>query len=581
MPRKTKYRIRRQKKNKTKRRINKLIRGKTYKKLYNNRRFTGGIGMRQAARAAATAAAAAGLAYFYRGAPVSEVIVSDAPVYDAPVYKSPISDALPPPIPRSPPSPRFPQKPTLSPRPIYSSSPAPPPLTSASPRSSLSLYPPAPPPPPRPPCAFPSTPPWPMPPSLSLLYSSPLQYSSLLKKAQINKDKAGAEKVTDIIAPDYSLINSTHLLGEPPRWVVEKAKTNLAPDRSDELLILPRILPNIDGVDWTVIMSKLRTFYEYLGQTLGPYEVHLIMTPPDPKESDRIVREAHDKITKDTIDGNYIPIIETLKKCGTAICHIYEAKNGKKRYFVNIDIAYFYKYYFQTAYFNNLSNEDKEQYILYHLEYYMAHEYYHVFQQQHISPLLFSRGFGAEDIWARWGNNTEVASGEEQPHAISRWWIESFATIMPYFLGKSEPDDKGMKERVKNAIKIIISNKTLTQEEFSDRMMYKYRDHGYLMADPDRQDWAFLAAACMAQRKSWNYLLGGHFYKDFQRIKSDTPIKKNGETVYVPDADNIWLHNFGMTQKDFLHSIFDLVRSGEITVDSLRDVLPGGANWSI
>ena len=107
-----------------------------------------------------------------------------------------------------------------------------------------------------------------------------------------------------------------------------------------------------------------------------------------------------------------------------------------------------------------------------------------------------------------------------------------------------------------------------------------YTDYGYLFHDY-RQDWAFLAAAYMAQQTSWDYLLGGHFYKDFQRIRPDTPIEKNGETVYVPDTDNIWLHNFGMTQKDFLHNIFNIVRSGEISVESLRDVLPGGKEWYI
>ena len=538
MPRKTKYRIRRQK-NKTKRRINKFFRGKTYKKLYNNRRFTGGMMRAKLAAAAAAAATGVGVADF-RGAPVSNAPISYAPNYDAPFTNTPIpqsrSHTRPSP-PRSPPS---------------------------------LFYPPLPSPPPRTRSRLPSL----------------MEKHLNLTETQINRDENGNEKITDIIAPDYSQTTSPDLLDKPPTEVVEKAQQNLAPNRSEDLIIFPEKYPSIDGVNWATIMPKLLKFYEYLGETFGKYEVHLIMTTDDPEESDRIVREAHDKIKKDTIDGYYIPSIQKLKECGTAICHIYEAKNGKKRYFVNIDIAYLYEFFFQTTYFNNLSNEDKEQYILYYIEYYMAHEYYHVFQQQHISPLLFSDGFGAEDIWEFWGNNTERTSGEEQPHAISRWWTESFATIMPYFLGRSEPHDKGMLERVKNAIRNITSDTTLTAKEFSDRMMYRFTKDGYLMSDPDRQDWAFLAAAYMAQqisssRGAWNYLLAGHFYKDFQRIESTTEIKKNGRPIKVPDADKIWLHNFGMTQKDFLHNIFNLVKSGEITVESLMDVLPGGKEWYI
>lgn len=332
----------------------------------------------------------------------------------------------------------------------------------------------------------------------------------------------------------------------------------------------------------------MKDFYEYLGQTFGKYEVHLMMTTTDPGESDRIRRTVIDRIEQDInleVDGTGVPALENLQRdCKIGVCHKYEAKNGKIRYLVNIDIGLFYNAIEKNYYFNEMSNEDKEEFILSSLCYFMAHEYYHVFQNHLMSPVIDSNGFGAEDKLARWGKDKEMTSGEKQPHAISRWWLESFATIIHYFLGASEPYDKGMLERVKNAITKIKSNKTLTKEEFSNRMMYS-SDYGYLFKD-DRQDWAFLAAACMAQQTSlsrgaWNYLLAGHFYKDFQRIRSDTPIKKDGETVYVPDTDNIWLHNFGKTQKAFLHSIFHQVRNEKITVNSLSDFLPGGKNWHI
>ena len=532
MQRKTKYRIRRQKKNKTKRRINKLFRGKTYKKLYNNRRFTGGM-MRASSTPSAEVLASAialgttALVNHYRNATAAAnqyrtvSVVGDGTgfSYTPTSLNALVTDPSPYPIP-------------------------PPPQESPHPRSlsHIPLSPPYPPP-------YPPPPPSPSPPPL---------------------------------LSDYSQITSDYLLDKPPTKVVEKAQQNLAPTLSKDLIILPKIFPSIDGVDWTTIIPKLLDFYELLGQTLGPYEVHLIMTTTDRRESNRIRREVIARIEKDRntdIAGNLPPGFKNLKRdCKIGVCHSYEAKNGKIRYLVNIDIGEFYRGIKKDYYFNNLSNEDKEEFIIRSLRYFMAHEYYHIFQLQLKSPVIEPNGLGAEDSRARWGNDTKMTSGEKQPHAISRWWTESFATIMPFFLGASLPKEKGMLERVKNAIENITSNTTLTKEDFSYRMMYT--DKGYLFHD-DRQDWAFLAAAYMAQQTSWDYLLGGHFYKDFQRIRPDTPIEKNGETVYVPDTDNIWLHNFGMTQKDFLHNIFNLVRSGEITVESLRDVLPGGKEWYI
>ena len=338
-------------------------------------------------------------------------------------------------------------------------------------------------------------------------------------------------------------------------------------------------------------MPKLLKFYEYLGQILGPYEVHFIMTTDDPRESNRIRREVIARIEKDRntdIADNLPPGFKNLRKdCKIGVCHKYEAKNGKIRYLMNIDIGEFYRGIKEDYYFNKLSNEDKEEYIIRSLRYFMAHEYYHIFQLQLKSPVIDPNGLGAEDTKHFWGNNTKMTSGEKQPHAISRWWTEGFATIWPFFQGASLPKEKGMLERVKNAIINITSNTTLTKEEFSDRMMYT--DKGYLMSDYNRQDWAFLAAACMAQQTSavgpeqtsWNFLLSGHFYKDFERLRSDTLIKKDEEIVYVPNTDNIWLHNFGKTQKEFLHSIFDQVRAGIITTESLMDFLPGGKEWYI
>lgn len=212
MPRKTN-----KQKNKTKRRINKFFRGKTYKKLYNNRRFIGGMrrassAPRRASRAPSeefivtALALAAAAAHQYRDARVSNAPISS---YTLPSLNALVTDPYP------SPSPPLPQESTLSPHPRS--------LTHA--RRS----------PPRPPPHSPS----PLPLLSDIIHHWFMQKYLHLKNAQINRDENGDKKVTDIITTDYSPKKSTHLLHKPPIWMVEKAQQNLAPDLREDLIIFP------------------------------------------------------------------------------------------------------------------------------------------------------------------------------------------------------------------------------------------------------------------------------------------------------------------------------------------------------
>ena len=300
---------------------------------------------------------------------------------------------------------------------------------------------------------------------------------------------------------------------------------------------------------------------------------------PYSEVSRRISNSTHEQMNKDWkigLNGEKSPFL-LVEEC-TGLCSNYETKAGKKRFFMNIDIAGLEYDFITGPDFKKWPEKDKLEYILTHIFAYMAHEYTHVFQFQCISPTTLAgysteQRFGAEEIYGM---------GERYPNAISRWITESFATILPYFMGISFPYDKGMKLRVEDAIKNIlkdIKDTSLTEQEFSDRLMYRETKYGYVMNE--RPDWTYLAAAVMASKTSWQYLLAGFFYKDFQRIPSDTEVDFRGQNVLVPNTDKVWLHNFNMTQENFLKHIFTEVKAHRITVKSLTPWLPGGKYWHI
>jgi hypothetical protein len=297
---------------------------------------------------------------------------------------------------------------------------------------------------------------------------------------------------------------------------------------------------------------------------------------PYSEVSRRISDSTHEQMNKDWeigFNGNKSPFL-LVEEC-TGLCSVYETNAGKKRFFMNIDIAGLEYDIITGPDFKKWPEKDKLEYILTHIFAYMAHEYTHVFQFQCISPTTLAAysmkpRFGAEEIYGM---------DERYPNAISRWFTESFAYILPYFMGISFPYDKGMKLRVEHAIENILKDTSLTEQEFSDTLMYRDTVYGYVMSK--RPDWTYLAAAVMASQKSWQYLLAGFFYKDFQRVPSDTEVDFNGQPVLVPNADKVWLHNFDMTQEDFLKNIFTEVKARNITVESLAPWLPGGRYWHI
>jgi hypothetical protein len=300
---------------------------------------------------------------------------------------------------------------------------------------------------------------------------------------------------------------------------------------------------------------------------------------PYSEVSRRISNSTHEQMNEDWkigLNGEKSPFL-LVEEC-TGLCSNYETTAGKKRFFMNIDIAGLEYDFITGPDFKKWPAQDKREYILAHIFAYMAHEYTHVFQFQCISPTTLpgystEQRFGAEEIYGM---------GERYPNAISRWVTESFATILPYFMGFSFPYDKGMKLRVEDAIKNIlkdIKDTSLTEQEFSDRLMYRETKYRYVMNE--RPDWTYLAAAVMASKTSWQYLLAGFFYKDYQRIPSDTEVDFRGQNVSVPNADKVWLHNFNMTQENFLKHIFTEVKAHNITVKSLTPWLPGGKYWHI
>lgn len=151
----------------------------------------------------------------------------------------------------------------------------------------------------------------------------------------------------------------------------------------------------------------------------------------------------------------------------------------------------------------------------------------------------------------------ESSLGERSPNAISRWWIESFATILPYFLGFSF-EGFNVEGQIVQSITEIKNNNPTTSQEFADRMMY-VQPYGYLT----KHYWSFLAAAYMAKLTSWKYILVD-FYYDFQRVPSNTRAtasNNNNDIYYVPDLDKLFLHNFGKTEENFLKDLYTLIKN--------------------
>jgi hypothetical protein len=223
-----------------------------------------------------------------------------------------------------------------------------------------------------------------------------------------------------------------------------------------------------------------------------------------------------------------------------------------------------------SSWFINSSSDYKKTWLRNEIYSFISHEYTHVFQDQIIEPIpsLLKPRWRAEESYL----------GERSPGAISRWWLESFAVILPLFMGLY--DRFNLLGDINSAFNLIKNTQTLTVQEFSDRMMYR-SPYGYL---PGTQYHvcSYLTAAYMAKLTSWKNILVDWYY-DFQRVPENNivPGPNNQGTILVPNLDNVFLHHFGKTEEDFLQDVFTKVRNNVITLNYLSNVLPGGANFGI
>ena len=288
--------------------------------------------------------------------------------------------------------------------------------------------------------------------------------------------------------------------------------------------------------------------------------------------TDRVNNEALAIIANDWkigFDGNTTPNQSLrVEECG-GVCLQYITKNNKLRNYMTMNITGMGEDILNTSGFNSQSSDYKKQWFRNEIYASISHEYTHVFQHQIIEPIVPGRWYG-----------DEIYTNERSPNAISRWWLECFATLLPYFMGFNSNVSNGfnIQSKITDAINKIKNNQSLTATEFSDRMMYE-NPYGYFPAS-ENMVWSFLAAAYMAKLTSWKYVLVD-FYYDFQRVPSNTQYLYNQQIIYVPDLDKLFQHNFGKTEQVFLQDIFRDVRNGTITMDYLSSVLPNGSNFSI
>ena len=172
----------------------------------------------------------------------------------------------------------------------------------------------------------------------------------------------------------------------------------------------------------------------------------------------------------------------------------------------------------------------------------IAHEYCHVVQDHLIKPSLPVRWFGEEYGFA-----------EEAPNVISRWWMEAACTILPQIMGDLVHPIH-LQADIRQSLRDIRNN--VSADEFAHRQVYTDDVHyyGYL----SRFHWGMLSLSYMAKLTSWKYVLVDWNY-DFQRVRSDTPFTRNGQTFLLPNLDDLFYHNFGKSEIEFLKDLRNLV----------------------
>lgn len=288
---------------------------------------------------------------------------------------------------------------------------------------------------------------------------------------------------------------------------------------------------------------------------------------PSSPGTDRVNSEVLAIITRDwKIDswGNSIPYLSRRAEDCTGVCLSYRTKANRHRLYMSCDLGMMHTPILNAPGFNSQSSDDKKQWLRKEIYANISHEYTHVFQNQLIDPI----------VPKRWHN---IESRERTPNSLSEWWLESFATLLPYFMG-FYLNGFDIQNEIRIAINKINNDQSLTATEFSDHMMY-VNPYGHI-AGSENMVWSFLAAAYMAKLTSWKYVLVD-FYYDFQRVPSNTQIEDNQEIRYLPDLDKLFQHNFGKTEQVFLQDIFRDVRNGSITMEYLSNVLPNGNDFNI
>jgi len=291
---------------------------------------------------------------------------------------------------------------------------------------------------------------------------------------------------------------------------------------------------------------------------------------PSSPGTDRVNNEALAIITNDwkigCCIGTTTPNLSLrVEECG-GVCVKYMTKTNRQRLYMACDLGMGHTPILSGSEFNNQSSDYKRQWLRNEIYASISHEYTHVYQNHLIQPLLPGRWFAEEgDI------------GERGPNAISRWWLECFATILPFFMGFNF-SGFDMQSKINEAINKIKTSNSLTASEFSDRMMY-VSPYGYLPGS-ENMVWSYLTATYMAKLTSWKYILVD-FYYDFQRVPSNVQVYSNGTYINVPDLDKLFLHNFGKTEETFLQHVYRDVKNDTINIQYLSNVLPLGSDFNI
>jgi hypothetical protein len=388
--------------------------------------------------------------------------------------------------------------------------------------------------------------------------------------------------------PEYGIINgwysnrtSQYLNDEPNTNYYNQMNYNIVSSNGNwKLLHLPTAeeFPYYgDWWDWPTELQNINRVIDYLGNTLGRFETHFISMAGTGSSSgtQRVNNEAIATISRDWKFGlNNPPTTPRtdirVEECG-GVCLIYLAKNNRKRNYMAISLGSGATSTLTSSWFINRSNDYKLNWLRNDIYASISHEYAHVFQNQIIEP----RKPFLKPLWyAEESYLQDSPLGERSPHTISRWWLEVFATILPYFMGLQQQLE--LINEITTGIN-QFKNSSMTETEFLNRMLYTV-PYGYASAP----SMSYLTAAYMAKLTSWKNILVDWYY-DFQRVPENNivPMENNQGTILVPNLDNIFLHHFGKTEEDFLKDVFTKVRNNVITLNYLSNVLPGGADFGI